>query len=94
MSAVTEFETQGKLEAGTEGWWQVWGASPHHIKGGDIILTKGSGDDIDTLYVEDTFTAKAAPMRVGIVINGNKETLGALCPIILLRRGTHNTLAE
>jgi hypothetical protein len=91
-TAVAEFEAQGVLQPGDEGWWKVWGAGTRHIRPGDIVMHKCDGEVL-TEYVTDTFTAKAAPLRVGVVIGGERVTLGALVPIVLLRRGTRNTLA-
>lgn len=93
-TAIAELEAQDRLEPGTPGWWKVWGATPRDIRSGDIIMHK-DGDQVVTEYVEDTFTAKAAPLRIGYVINdGQRFTLGALTPIVLLRKGTHNTLSD
>lgn len=87
---VAQLEAQEALKPGYEGWWPVWGASPYHIKAGDIVALAGQ----DPFYVDDVFQAKAAPMRVGLVIEGRRETLGGGCRIILWRWGTHNTLAD
>lgn len=87
--AVAAVNAQPALEAGTAGWWRVWGATPAHIRAGDVVLTGGA----DTFYVSDTYRAKAHPVRVGIIVDGACSTLGALCPIAIMRRGTHNTLA-
>lgn len=89
-TAVAEFEAQPALQPGAAGWWRVWGAKPHHVRAGDIVITRGERP----VFVTDTFTAKAAPMRQGLVDqDGERFTLGALCPIVLVRPGTHNTLA-
>lgn len=92
--AIEDFQNQDKgLKPGTWGWWQVWGATPMHIRQGDIVLTV-TDNEVETLFIEDTFTAKAHPVRVGIVVNGQKQTIGALCNIVLVRRSQHHTLAE
>lgn len=83
-------EAQGRLEPGQPGYWKVWGASAHNIRPGDVVLLDPDGD---FELVDDVFTAKAAPIRVGLVIRGERTTIGALCPVIVLRQGTHNTLA-
>jgi hypothetical protein len=90
MSMTATIEAQGRMEPGTTGYWKVWGARPHNVRPGDVVLL-APGDEFE--LVEDTFTAKAAPMRVGLVIDGERLTIGALCPIIVLRHGDHNTLA-
>ena len=91
MSITEMIENQGTLEPGQSGYWKVWGARPRHIRKGDIILTDSNGP---FEMVEDTFMAKAFPCRVGLVIGGERLTLGALCPVIVLRYGTHNILAD
>lgn len=90
IEAVAEFEVQGRISPGTEGWWQVWGATPQHIRPGDLVLVQG---EKGWTLILDTFTAKAAPLRVGLVDESGKWTLGALCPVAVVRKGTHNTLA-
>lgn len=86
--AIREVEVQPTLQPGEEGWWKVWGATPYHIQAGDIVITS-----TETFYVEDVYEPKSAPVRVGIVVDGEQSTIGAGCPIRLLRRGTKNTLA-
>lgn len=90
--AVAAFEAQGVLEPGTEGWWKVWGAQVHHVQAGDLVGSLVDGE-MDWFLVEELFEAKAAPLRQGFVTDGERTTLGVLCPIVLLRRGTHNVLA-
>lgn len=93
--AVARFEAQGKLQPGDEGYWKVWGARPRHIRAGDIVMSKNDGDDsVETYEVEELFLAKAHPMRIGLVVKGERTTIGALCPIVLVRWGTHNMLAS
>jgi hypothetical protein len=91
---IALFEAQERLEPGTPGYWKIWGASVRHIIPGDIVLMK-DGDTTITEFITGTFTAKAAPMRFGLVdAKGEKFTLGALTPVIVVRWGTHNTLAN
>jgi hypothetical protein len=87
-----ELEAQPRMEPGTEGWWQVWGACVRDIRPGDAVAFAHDGVT-EWHYVEDTFVAKNAPIRWGIVEDGERYTLGAFTPIALLRRGTHHTLA-
>lgn len=87
--AVAAYEAQPVLQPGEPGWWEVWGASPQDIRPGDLVLLKGG----DSIFVQDTFLAKAHPIRVGLISDGEKCTLGVLCPIALIRQGTRNTLA-
>lgn len=87
--ALAQLEAQPVLQPGEAGWWKVWGASPRDIRAGDIVITTS-----ETFYVDDVYIAKAAPMRIGIVVDGEHQTIGALCPIVLVRQGTKNTLSE
>jgi hypothetical protein len=80
---------QPAKEPGTPGWWRVWGASVQDILPGDFVFTK---DDQDGFLVTETFVAKSIVKR-GIVVDGERQTIGLGCPIYLLRQGTHNTLS-
>lgn len=92
--AWQQVEDQGTLQPGESGWWKVWGANANHIRPGDLVLAK-HGDEVVPTYVAELFPAKAAPMRVGVVTdNDERLTFGVLAPIVLLRQGTHNTLAD
>lgn len=95
QAALAAFEAQGSLQPGEQGWWKVWGASLADVRAGDLILTADPDADgglVPTL-VEETFRPAAYPARHGFVADGARFTIGALCPIVLLRQGTHNTLA-
>lgn len=91
--AVAELEAQGVLQPGDEGWWKVWGARPYDIKVGDLVGSN-DGDKVVWDLIDATFTAKAAPVRVGLSSDGNQFTIGGGCPVVVLRRGTKNTLAD
>lgn len=91
--ALAQFEAQDTLQPGEEGWWKVYGATVRNARKGDLILSKVDDEIVPTL-VEDTFKAKAYPMRAGIICDGAKCTFGALSAIVLMRRGTHNMLAD
>lgn len=89
--AYEEYEAQGKLKPGEKGWWQVWGANVGHIREGDLILHDADGDWV---HIQGLFEAKAAPLRRGFIDHeGERFTLGVLVPVIVVRQGTHNTLA-
>lgn len=90
---MAQVDADTRLQPGEAGWWRVWGASARDIKGGDIVMTK-SGDDYEAFYVESTYTAKAHPIRVGIVVGGQQQTFGALVGLVLYRKGTKNTLSD
>lgn len=90
--AIAFFESQPKMAPGTEGYWQVWGARARHARAGDIVISK-SEDNTVVDYVAETFVAKSLG-RVGIIDgNGERFTIGQLAPVVLVRWGTHNTLA-
>jgi hypothetical protein len=93
-AAWQEMEAQGRIAPGTEGWWEVWGASVRDVQAGDLVLAQSGVDEQEAMLVDDTFTAKADPIRRGFVVEGERVTMGVLCKIVLLRRGTHHTLAE
>ena len=87
MGATETLEAQGELQPGDQGYWKVWGARPNDIRVGDIVMTDGSEDQVAEIDRSDI-------VRVRIVTTtGDRFSLGALCPVIVLRWGTHNTLA-
>ena len=91
--AYAAFEAQGSLAPGTEGFWKVYGARPHHARPGDLLLGMVD-DEVKADLILDTFEAKAAPARQGLIsAEGERFTIGNLCPVILLRWDTHNLLA-
>lgn len=93
--AFAELDAQGAIAPGVEGWWKVWGARPYDVKAGDLVLYDHTKEGSEGwALIEDTFTPKAYPIRVGWVAEGEKFTMGAGVPIIVLRRGTHHTLAD
>jgi len=88
MTPIEEFEAQGVLQPGEPGWWKVWGASVQDVRAGDIVITRTG-----TFHVEALFEAKSVA-RQGIVVNGQPQTIGRMFgPIVVVRKGTHNTLA-
>ena len=91
--AWREVETQGRLAPGTRGWWQVWGAGVRDVRAGDLVLGKREDGDQQAMLIDELYDSPLAPMRQGFMADGERFTLGALCPIVLLRRGTHHTLA-
>ncbi len=89
---LAELATQAaaaRLSPGEEGWWQVWGATAYDILPGDAVATAGE----PWFLVSDTFTARSA-VRLGIVVDGERQTIGAGCRVVILRHGTHHTLAD
>lgn len=92
-AAVAAFEDQGSLDPGTEGFWKVWGATPHTVLPGDLILIKDLGEVTEELIAE-VFEAKAYPARAGFInAEGETFTYGALAPLVVLRWGTRHILA-
>jgi hypothetical protein len=93
--ALEFFETQGRKEPGTWGFWRVYGATPLTLRAGDILLSKvGDTDEVEADYVAERFTAKSA-VRVGFVNqDGKRLTIGMAAPVIICRWGQHSTLDE
>ena len=92
-AAWREAEAQGSLAPGEPGWWKVWGARVLDIRTGDMVLWQSS-DYQEAMLVEGLYRAKSYPMRWGMVVEGEQITMGSLVPMTLLRKGTHNTLAD
>lgn len=84
-----EINRQTVLQPGESGWWRVWGSSPQDMRAGDYVLMPD-----DEFYVQDTYQAKAHPLRYGIVVDGERMTVGALSTVVIFRRGTKNTLSD
>jgi hypothetical protein len=93
--AIAFFEGQDRKDPGTEGFWQVWGARASHIRAGDILLSKvGDTDEVGVDYITEVFKAKSIVRQGFINQRGEHLTIGIGAPIILVRWGTHNTLAS
>ena len=95
-----QLAAQGDLQPGEEGYWQVWGARVGDIKPGDLVMLKYS----DAPEPSEYQVAEAAPRGDGhlmdtvrprfLATSGELFTVGALQPIVVLRKGTRHTLAE
>lgn len=83
-----EIEAQPVLHPGDYGWWKIYGATTRNILPGDYVICK----DGDEFYVQDTYPREDF-IRVGVVIDGVRSSIGILHPIVLLRKGTRATLA-
>jgi len=92
-AAWREAEAQGPLKPGDEGWWKVWGARPQDVRAGDMVLWQDSQGQ-EAMLIEECFQSKAWPMRQGWIVEAEPLTFGSLAQIVLLRRGTCNTLAD
>jgi hypothetical protein len=85
-------EAQPVLHPGDEGWWRVYGARPRDIRPGDFVMTP---DDLDGFLVDDVFVNDAwRGIRTGIVVDGERQSIGTYCPIVLLRQASRAALAE
>jgi hypothetical protein len=93
-AAYAEFAAQGPIPPGTPGWWQVWGAQVRHIRPGDLVISKAGDEVLEASFIQDTYLAKASPLRWGVLVEDRRMTFGALTAIVLLRRDTHNLLAD
>jgi hypothetical protein len=94
QEAIDHVKTMPAKQPGTEGFWEVWGARPHHLRPGDILVSKVRGtDEVEIDFVADLFPAKS-PARQGFVNQDAEQfTVGILSPVVILRWGTHGTLA-
>lgn len=88
VTVRAEIEAQPVLHPGDHGWWKVYGATTRDILPGDYVLTKAG----EEFYVQDTYPREDF-IRVGVVIDGVKSSIGILHPIVLLRKGVRATLA-
>ena len=86
----------GRMQPGTPGYWQVWGARVYDIEPGDLVMTKNK----EGKYLEyEVGACVRRGDRWDIVQpgfrtpQGEQFALGALMSIVLLRRGAHHTLA-
>jgi hypothetical protein len=93
-AAIEAFQAQGVLQPGTEGFWQVWAARPLHLRPGDILLSKvGDTSEAEVDYVEELFVAKSAARRGFVNHEGQRLTVGIGASVVIVRWGTHGTLA-
>jgi hypothetical protein len=94
---VTEaLNGQGTLRPGQEGWWKVYGAQASDVQAGDLIMVKPRDAEITehaiTRIVPEDGMRGAMFLRF-IDAAGEDLRIGRLCPVIVLRKGTQNTLA-
>jgi len=105
-TADERISAQPAMEPGTEGYWKVWGARVADVRPGDLVMLKYS-DEPGTVFsyvvgervrrpeyqgrpvLMDTVRPKFSDQ-----VTGEEFTIGAMQPIVLLRWGTHNTLAD
>lgn len=81
-----------RLSAGTDGYWQHWGARPSDIRPGDIVVTLDSG----AMVLDEIATSEDwHGLRQSLVtVSGKEFSLGHLFRgFQVFRYGTHNTLA-
>lgn len=94
--ATAALDAQGPISPGTQGWWQVWGARAHNVRPGDLVMLiwgRGTEDERHAEYLIDEILSTDAVAPKFRAANGDIFRIGALMPIILLRQGTHHTLA-
>ncbi len=100
-------DAQGTLQPGTEGYWKVWGARASDIRPGDLVMVKNQDNVISEYEVLDyaprgregtmmdlirpRFRAPAKSAGAG---TGQLFSVGAMQAVVVLRKGTHHTLAE
>jgi hypothetical protein len=82
----------GAMQPGTPGLWQVWGARAHNIRVGDFVMAKWA--DSGEITEHEVISLENWPMGVQVFdSNGAHIYIGGLQPIVLMRPGTHHTLA-
>lgn len=91
----------GRLEPGQEGWWEVWGARWADVQAGDLLLVATRRDDVITHH--EHLVGEVLPPEDGIRgaiwfrftdgETGEIMAYGRLCPVGIVRRGTHHTLS-
>jgi hypothetical protein len=94
---ATALDAQGILQPGQEGYWQVWGARASDIRHADLVMVKGRDGQVREYAV-------AEPAPWGDIRDiayprfrdesGELFSVGALQPVVVLRRGTRHTLAD
>jgi hypothetical protein len=95
-------DEQGVLQPGSEGWWQVAGARADDIRDGDLVMVKmlphDGGPAIIAEYAVGTIIPEDGMLGTIFIKfttpQGTEASFGRLCPVQVLRRGTHMTLAD
>lgn len=94
QEAVDHVKTMPAKQPGTEGFWQVWGARPHHLRPGDVLISKvRDTGEVEVDFVADLFLAQSAARRGFVNQDGKRLTVGIMAPVVILRWGAHGTLA-
>lgn len=87
MGAIEEIEAQGTLEPGQDGWWRVWGASILDVKAGDVVI------DTEGAYEVHEVTGRTLT-QVVLQTSEGEICVGMMARINVVRKTTHNTLAD
>lgn len=91
---------QGVLQPGDSGYWKLWGACVMDIETGDLVMCKGaSGGSFDQFEITEVLSPREGYLtdlcrRRFRDAEGEIFSLGMLCPVIVLRKGTHNMLSS
>jgi hypothetical protein len=89
-------DAQGIIQPGTIGWWRLWGSCINDVVTGDMLMIKPKDGEITehvvTRIVTETGMLDAMYLRF-IDHDGSDIRIGRLCPVIILRRGTHHALS-
>lgn len=83
--------TQGALQTGTEGWWRVFGASAHDVQKDDMVVSQTQEFRVAHVVRHGDLRDVVSPGFVGT--DGETYHIGAMCPIVVLRKGTRHILA-
>jgi hypothetical protein len=97
---TSALDSQGSMRPGTQGWWKVWGARLSDVKAGDMIMVGTKAEDGSHVISEHTVTSIIREDGLAGVMYftftdqaGERHSYGVLCPVQVVRQGTHNTLA-
>ncbi len=103
MGVISDaLDAQGALQPGTEGWWQVYGARAQDVRPGDMIMMQSSDQPEPVEFQVQDYAPRDAPGKDlrdvvrprFLATDGTHRHIGALQPIVVLRRGTRHTLAD
>jgi hypothetical protein len=90
-------DAQGTLQPGQDGYWRVWGATVGDIQAADLIMVKPKDGEITEHEVAEIVPEEGilAAMYLRFIDGiGEDVRIGRLCPVVVLRKGTHRTLAR
>lgn len=94
---TTALDAQGTLEPGQTGYWRIYGARISDARPGDLLMVKPKDGEITEHEIKEIVTESGmlSAMYVRFIdVTGEDIRIGRLCPVIVLRKGTHHVLAD